>query len=96
MVNTVPPANLIPVVPSPAEVLARLFPTPAPSPSTLAPARQPNAGPAPTAALLKALKDNHERSHVFFNYYSFHKYVLVKTHHRIILIPHPAMLPTTC
>ncbi|KAG2121594.1 hypothetical protein DEU56DRAFT_833986 [Suillus clintonianus] len=29
MVNTTPPANPIPVSPSPAEVLARLFPTPA-------------------------------------------------------------------
>lgn len=76
MVNTIPPANPIPVAPSPAEVLARLFPTPAPPPSILAPARLPNAGPGPTAALLKTLKDNHERSHVFFNYYSFHKYVL--------------------
>ncbi|KAG2121595.1 hypothetical protein DEU56DRAFT_918116 [Suillus clintonianus] len=40
-------------------------------PSVLAPARLPNAGPGPTAALLKTLKDNHERSHVVFNDYSF-------------------------
>jgi hypothetical protein len=96
MVNTIPPANPVPVLPSPAKVLARLFPTPSPPPSILAPARLPNAGPGPTAALLKSLKDNHERSHVFFNYYSFHKYVLVETHHRMILMPYLVMPPTTC
>jgi hypothetical protein len=95
MVNTIPPANPVPVSPSPPEVLARLFPTPAPPPSILAPARLPNAGPGPTAALLKTLKDNHERSHVFFNYYRFHKYVIVESHHRTILTHHLAMLPTT-
>lgn len=82
MVNTIPPANPIPVAPSPAEVLARLFPTPSFPPSVLAPARLPNAGPGPTAALLKTLKDNHERSHVFFNYYSFHNHA---AHHLLAI-----------
>ncbi|KAG1748197.1 hypothetical protein EDB19DRAFT_1905251 [Suillus lakei] len=71
MVNTVPPANPIPVSPSSAGVLAHLFPTPAPPPSVLAPARLPNNGPGSTSALLKTLKDNHERNHVSFNDYSF-------------------------
>ncbi|KAJ8584666.1 hypothetical protein M405DRAFT_826375 [Rhizopogon salebrosus TDB-379] len=82
MVNTIPPANPVPVLPSPAKVLARLFPTPSPPPSILAPARLPNAGPGPTAALLKSLKDNHERSHVFFNYYSFHNHA---AHHLLAI-----------
>ncbi|KAG2119239.1 hypothetical protein BD769DRAFT_1390539 [Suillus cothurnatus] len=36
----------------------------------------------PTAALLKTLKDNHEPSHVFFIYYSFHNHA---SHHSLAI-----------
>lgn len=74
MTTSAPPEFIIPATPSSQEVLSRLFPRVKPPPSLLAPARVPNSGPEAAAALLKALRDNHERSHVFFNEFSFHKY----------------------
>ncbi|KIJ58328.1 hypothetical protein HYDPIDRAFT_25852 [Hydnomerulius pinastri MD-312] len=68
--------------PSSPETLARLFPTPRLPPSVLAPARLPGTGPEATAALLKNLKDNHERSHIFFNHFLFHNHA---AHHLLAL-----------
>jgi hypothetical protein len=66
---------------SSAEGLARLFPPPRLPPSVLAPGRMPGVGPDATFALLKNLKDNHERSHIFFNHFLFHKYVCLQAIH---------------
>jgi len=51
-------------------------------PSVLAPRRLANEGPNATAALLEALKDNHERCHVFFNHKSFHNHA---AHHLLAI-----------
>ncbi|EIW77878.1 hypothetical protein CONPUDRAFT_128865 [Coniophora puteana RWD-64-598 SS2] len=59
-----------------------LFPAPAPPPSVLAPRRIPNSGPECTAALVKTLKHNHEKHHVFFNERSFHNHA---AHHLICI-----------
>ncbi|KAF8840460.1 hypothetical protein BDN67DRAFT_951623 [Paxillus ammoniavirescens] len=67
---------------SSAEGLARLFPPPRLPPSVLAPGRMPGVGPDATFALLKNLKDNHERSHIFFNHFLFHNHA---AHHLIAL-----------
>ncbi|KAF9221054.1 hypothetical protein BS17DRAFT_738099 [Gyrodon lividus] len=82
MTTSAPPDIIVPATPSSREVLSRLFPGVKPPPSVLAPARVPNTGPEATAALLKALKDNHERSHVFFNEFSFHNH---SVHHLLAL-----------
>lgn len=74
MATSAPPKNIVPATPSSQKVLSCLFPGVKPPPSLLAPGRVPNSGPEATAALLKALRDNHERSHVFFNEFSFHKW----------------------
>lgn len=79
MATSAPPANIVPATPSTADVLVRLFPGVQPPPSLLSPARTPNNGPEARAVLLKSLRDNHERSHVFFNQFSFHKYVLPRS-----------------
>jgi hypothetical protein len=50
-----------------------LFPTPSRSPSSLAPTPLPGINYESTSSLLKALKDNHKRWHVFFNDKGFHK-----------------------
>ncbi|KAF9230324.1 hypothetical protein BU15DRAFT_91136 [Melanogaster broomeanus] len=63
-------------------LLAHLFPPPRPPPSVLSPGRLPGAGPDATTALLKNLKDNHERSHIFFNHFLFHNHA---AHHLIAL-----------
>lgn len=75
MTTSAPPKIVVPVTPSSQKLLSSLFPGIRPPPSLLAPGRVPNSGPEVTDALLEALRDNHERSHVFFNEFSFHKYV---------------------
>ncbi|KAH0835666.1 hypothetical protein J3R83DRAFT_9419 [Lanmaoa asiatica] len=87
MTTSAPPEIIVPATPSPREILSRLFPGIKPPPSLLAPNRVPNSGPEATAALLKALKDNHEQSHVFFNEFSFHKYVSLLRRSRILVHP---------
>ncbi|KAG8215798.1 hypothetical protein J3R82DRAFT_7706 [Butyriboletus roseoflavus] len=74
MATSAPPESIVPAAPSSQDVLSRLFPGIRSPPSLLAPGRVPNSGPEATAALLKALRDNHERSHVFFNEFSFHNH----------------------
>ncbi|KAH7886636.1 hypothetical protein F5I97DRAFT_1829234 [Phlebopus sp. FC_14] len=91
MATSAPPDVIVPAEASSPDVLARLFPALRPPPSVLAPARMPNAGPEATAALLKALKDNHERSHVFFNQFSFHNH---SAHHLLALYALGAPSPT--
>lgn len=100
MATSAPPEVILPVAPSSAETLVRLFPGIRSPPSVLAPCRIPGHGPETMAALLKALRDNHERSHVFFNQFSFHKYVFVLHGTFRILtclsLRSQAILPTTC
>lgn len=82
MATSSPPEIIVPAKPSSPEVLARLFPGLKPPPSVLAPTRIANNGPDALAALLTALRDNHERSHVFFNQFSFHNH---STHHLLAI-----------
>ncbi|KAF8130707.1 hypothetical protein EV363DRAFT_1333325 [Boletus edulis] len=82
MTTSAPPEIVIPATPSSQDVLCRLFPGVRSPPSLLAPGRVPNSGPEATAALLKALRDNHERSHVFFNEFSFHNHTV---HHLLAI-----------
>ncbi|KAL4062790.1 hypothetical protein V8B97DRAFT_2012212 [Scleroderma yunnanense] len=82
MATSAPPETIIPATRSSAELLTQLFPGVQPPPSLLAPARIPNNGPEARAVLLKSLRDNHERSHVFFNQFSFHNH---STHHLIAI-----------
>jgi len=82
MATSAPPEIIVPAAPSSQEVLSRLFPGVKPPPSLLSPGRVPNSGPEATAALLKALRDNHERSHVFFNQFSFHNH---SAHHLLAI-----------
>ncbi|KAG6373572.1 hypothetical protein JVT61DRAFT_6220 [Boletus reticuloceps] len=82
MTTSAPPEIVIPATPSSQDVLCRLFPGVRSPPSLLAPGRVPNSGPEATAALLKALRDNHERSHVFFNEFSFHNH---SVHHLLAI-----------
>ncbi|KAF8550708.1 hypothetical protein OG21DRAFT_1499617 [Imleria badia] len=82
MTTSAPPEIIVPAKSSSQEVLSRLFPGVKPPPSLLAPGRVPNSGPEATAALLKALRDNHERSHVFFNEFSFHNH---SVHHLLAI-----------
>lgn len=82
MATSAPPKTIVPAKPSPPEILARLFTGLRPPPSVLAPARIPNNGPDALAALLDALRDNHERSHVFFNQFSFHNH---SAHHLLAI-----------
>lgn len=82
MATSAPPESIVPAIPSSADVLARLFPGVQPPPSLLAPARVPNNGPEARAALIKSLRDNHERSHVFFNQFSFHNH---SAHHLLAI-----------
>lgn len=51
-----------------------LFPTPPPAPP-LAPARLAGISPESDSILLKCLKENHVKWHIFFNDRGFHKYV---------------------
>ena len=48
------------------------------------------------AALLKALRDNHERSHIFFNEFSFHKYASFLGRVWILADGCAVTLSTTC
>ncbi|TFK19240.1 hypothetical protein FA15DRAFT_674620 [Coprinopsis marcescibilis] len=57
-----------------AEPLEFLFPVPSPPPSRLAPPHWPGVSPESTKALLTALKDNHERWHIFINEKHFHNH----------------------
>ncbi|KAF9242802.1 hypothetical protein BU15DRAFT_43515 [Melanogaster broomeanus] len=82
MATSAPPDVIVPATPSPPVVLSRLFPGVKPPPSALAPARTPNPGPEAAAALIKALKDNHERNHIFFNEFSFHNH---SVHHLLAI-----------
>ncbi|KAH7886674.1 hypothetical protein F5I97DRAFT_1027063 [Phlebopus sp. FC_14] len=75
---------------SPPELLSRLFPVPRPPPSVLSPARAAISGPDATIALLKALKDNHERSHIFFNHFLFHNHA---AHHMLAIYALGASAP---
>ena len=56
------------------EKLDRLYPAPSPSPSVQAPRRLPGSTPESTSTLIKVLKDNHVKWHIFFNDKGFHKY----------------------
>ncbi|KAG6329702.1 hypothetical protein ID866_9386 [Astraeus odoratus] len=82
MATSAPPDIIIPAIPSSVDVLERLFSGVRLPPSVLCPARIPNNGPEALAALLKALRDNHERSHVFFNQFSFHNHSM---HHLLAI-----------
>ena len=53
--------------------LNALFPVPSPAPSPQAPVRFPGITPDSAATLQKALKDNHVKWHIFFNFKRFHK-----------------------
>ncbi|KAM6493037.1 Protein of unknown function (DUF4243) domain containing protein [Amanita muscaria] len=59
-----------------------LFPTPAPPPSLVAPARWPGITPHSVEVLKKVLKDNHDRWHIFFNDRNFHNHIA----HRILAV----------
>ncbi|KAG9308622.1 hypothetical protein JVU11DRAFT_11730 [Chiua virens] len=82
MTTSAPPTVVIPATPSSCEILVRLFLGVKPPPSLHALGRMPNCGPEATAALLKVLRDNHERSHVFFNEFSFHNH---SVHHLLAI-----------
>ena len=96
MTTSAPPKIIVPATPSSQEVLSRLFPGVKPPPSLLSPGRVPNSGPEATAALLKALRDNHERSHIFFNEFSFHKYASFLGQVWILADGCAVTLSTTC
>ncbi|KAF9235884.1 hypothetical protein BU15DRAFT_28865, partial [Melanogaster broomeanus] len=55
--------------------LDTLFPVPTHPPSTLSPQRLPGSNLDSLAALQHVLKDNHNRSHIFFNRTRFHNHV---------------------
>ncbi|KAJ8473956.1 hypothetical protein ONZ51_g7532 [Trametes cubensis] len=52
---------------TPEGKLDRLYPAPSPSPSVQAPRRLPGSTPESTSTLIKVLKDNHVKWHIFFN-----------------------------
>ncbi|THG97402.1 hypothetical protein EW026_g4588 [Hermanssonia centrifuga] len=67
---------------TPAE-LNLLFPTPAPPPrSTVSPIRHSGWSADSTQALLTALKENHQRWHIFFNDQKFHNHA---SHHLLAI-----------
>ncbi|KAI0367929.1 hypothetical protein BV20DRAFT_949395 [Pilatotrama ljubarskyi] len=65
-----------------SDKLDKLYPIPSHAPSAQSPRRLPGATPESTEALLKTLKDNHFRWHIFFNEKHFHNHA---THHLLAI-----------
>ncbi|KAG2072551.1 hypothetical protein BDR04DRAFT_1074096 [Suillus decipiens] len=62
--------------------LPPLFQTPQPPLDPICPQRWPGINPESTKMLLKVLKDNHSRWHIFFNYKGFHNHA---AHHLLAI-----------
>lgn len=62
--------------PTPAKTLDALFPAPFQSGSSFSPTQNPGVTAEAGDALVRLLKDNHEKYHIYFNDRGFHKYVI--------------------
>ncbi|KAI0776932.1 hypothetical protein BD413DRAFT_610512 [Trametes elegans] len=65
-----------------SDTLDKVYPIPSHAPSAQAPRRFPGVTPDSTAAVLKTLKDNHQRWHIFFNEKGFHNHI---SHHLLAI-----------
>ncbi|KAG2062840.1 hypothetical protein BDR04DRAFT_771942, partial [Suillus decipiens] len=66
----------------PDSELDALFPCPSSPPNILSPPRYPGVSPEAVAALIRVMKENYTKYHIFFNYKRFHNHI---THRALAL-----------